>query len=127
MNYTDPVADMLARINNAHLALFSEVKIPASKLKVAMADILKSEGFVTDYKVEDDTIVITLKYAQGKAVISGLKRVSRPGRRVYVGAEEIPRVLNGLGICIVSTSRGIFSGETARAEHVGGELMCEIW
>lgn len=124
---TDPIADMLTRIRNAHLALHKEVSVPRSKVKEAIADILKQEGYVDDVKVEDHAITIQLKYFKGKAAIEGLKRASKPGRRVYVGAHHIPRVQNGLGICILSTSRGVLDGNTAHQSKVGGELLCEIW
>ena len=109
---TDPIADMLTRIRNAHLALHKEVSVPSSKMKEAIAAILKQEG---------------LKYFKGKPAIEGLKRMSKPGRRVYVGAHEIPRVQNGLGICILSTSHGVLAGDKAHQMKVGGELLCEIW
>ena len=124
---TDPIADMLTRIRNAHLALHKEVNVPRSKIKEAIASILKQEGYVEDVTTEDRTITIQLKYHQGKAAIAGLKRVSKPGRRKYVGVGEIPRVQNGLGICILSTSRGVMDGMSAREASVGGELLCEIW
>lgn len=124
---TDPIADMLTRIRNAHLALHKEVNVPRSKIKEAIASILKQEGYVEDVTTEDRTITIQLKYHQGKAAIAGLKRVSKPGRRKYVGVGEIPRVQNGLGICILSTSRGVMDGVSAREASVGGELLCEIW
>ncbi len=124
---TDPIADMLTRIRNAHLALHKEVNVPRSKMKEAIASILKQEGYVSDVTAEDRTITIQLKYHQGKAAIEGLKRVSKPGRRKYVGVGEIPRVQNGLGICILSTSRGVMDGASAREASVGGELLCEIW
>ena len=124
---TDPIADMLTRIRNAHLALHKEVNVPRSKIKEAIASILKQEGYVEDVTTEDRTITIQLKYHQGKAAIAGLKRVSKPGRRKYVGLGEIPRVQNGLGICILSTSRGVMDGVSAREASVGGELLCEIW
>ena len=110
---TDPIADMLTRIRNAHLALHKEVNVPRSKMKEALAAILKQEGYVEDVAIDDRNITITLKYQKGKAVISGLKRVSTPGRRVYVGAHQIPKVQNGLGICILSTSSGVLDGMTA--------------
>ena len=110
---TDPIADMLTRIRNAHLALHKEVNVPSSKMKESLAAILKQEGYVEDVAVADSTITITLKYLKGKPVISGLKRVSTPGRRVYVGAHHIPRVQNGLGICILSTSSGVLDGMAA--------------
>ena len=124
---TDPIADMLTRIRNAHLALHKEVNVPRSKIKEAIASILKQEGYVEDVTTQDRTITIQLKYHQGKAAIAGLKRVSKPGRRKYVGVGEIPRVQNGLGICILSTSRGVMDGMSAREASVGGELLCEIW
>ena len=124
---TDPIADMLTRIRNAHLALHKEVNVPRSKMKLAIADILKQEGYVDDVTSDDASITIQLKYHQGRPAILGLKRVSKPGRRRYVGAGEIPRVQNGLGVCILSTSRGVLDGVTAHAARVGGELLCEIW
>lgn len=124
---TDPIADMLTRVRNAHLALHKEVSVPRSKMKESIASILKAEGYVTDYSVADREIIITLKYVKGKAVIAGLKRVSKPGRRVYVGAQEVPSVQNGLGICILSTSRGVLEGNAAKEANAGGEILCEIW
>lgn len=124
---TDPIADMLTRIRNAHLALHKEVNVPRSKMKESIAAILKQEGYVEDVAVADRNITITLKYFKGKAVIAGLKRVSTPGRRVYVGTTGIPKVQNGLGICILSTSRGVLDGDSAHDKKVGGELLCEIW
>ena len=124
---TDPIADMLTRIRNAHLALHKEVRVPRSKMKEAIAAILKREGYVEDMAVADRDITIQLKYHKGKPAISGLSRLSKPGRRVYVGSGQIPRVQNGLGICILSTSRGVLDGQTAQAAKTGGELLCEIW
>ena len=124
---TDPIADMLTRIRNAHLALHKEVSVPRSKMKEAIAAILKQEGYVEDVTVEDRSITIQLKYHQGKPAILGLKRMSKPGRRVYVSFRGIPRVQNGLGICILSTSRGVLDGVSAQEARVGGELLCEIW
>ena len=124
---TDPIADMLTRIRNAHLALHKEVNVPRSKMKEALAAILKQEGYVEDVAVDGDVITITLKYQKGRPVITGLKRVSTPGRRVYVNSRQIPRVQNGLGICILSTSSGVMDGATAQDKKVGGELLCEIW
>ena len=124
---TDPIADMLTRIRNAHLALHKEVSVPSSKMKEAMASILKQEGYVEDVTVDDRNITIALKYVKGRPAITGLKRISKPGRRVYVGAHQIPRVQNGLGICILSTSRGVLDGMTAHADKTGGELLCEVW
>ena len=127
MAATDPIGDLLARINNAHMALKADMSVPASKMKAAIVGILKDEGFINEYEVKDGQIVLTLKYAKGKPIIRGLKRVSKPGRRVYVGYQDIPKVLNGLGVCIVSTSRGVLAGEKARADNLGGELLCEVW
>ena len=124
---TDPIADMLTRIRNAHLALHKEVNVPRSKMKEALAAILKQEGYVEDVAVDGDVITITLKYQKGRPVITGLKRVSTPGRRVYVNSRQIPRVQNGLGICILSTSSGVMDGGSAQEKKVGGELLCEIW
>ena len=124
---TDPIADMLTRIRNAHLALHKEVSVPRSKMKEAMATILKQEGYVEDVTVDERNITIALKYVKGRPAITGLKRISKPGRHVYVGAHQIPRVQNGLGICILSTSRGVLDGMTAQADKTGGELLCEVW
>ncbi len=124
---TDPIADMLTRIRNAHLALHKEVSVPSSKMKQALAGILKQEGYINDYSVDEKAITIALKYHKGKPAIAGLKRVSKPGRRVYVGSSQIPRVQNGLGICIISTSSGVLDGVSAHEKKVGGELLCEIW
>ncbi|WP_243545577.1 30S ribosomal protein S8 [Pseudodesulfovibrio tunisiensis] len=123
----DPVADMLTRIRNAHQAYHQGVVVPVSKMKTAIAGILKEEGYITDYAVEDRDIKITLKYHDGKGLIAGLKKISKPGRRVYVGVHDIPRVQNGLGICIMSTSKGVLEGSKAKDANVGGELVCEIW
>ena len=124
---TDPIADMLTRIRNAHMALHKEVSVPRSKIKLVIAQILKDEGYVEDVAAEDADIKLTLKYSKGKPAILGLRKISKPGRRVYVGAGEIPSVQNGLGICIVSTSSGVLPGGIAREKNVGGELLCEIW
>jgi small subunit ribosomal protein S8 len=124
---TDPIADMLTRIRNAHMALHKEVRVPRSKMKEAIAAILKQEGYVDAVTVEEKDIAITLRYFKGTAGIAGLQRISTPGRRRYVGYSAIPKVQNGLGICILSTSSGVLDGETARTQKVGGELLCEIW
>ena len=127
---TDVIADMLTRIRNALMAKHETVEIPASNTKKAIADILLREGYVSDVKIEDGvrgTIVITLKYENGKKVISGLKRVSKPGLRVYVGTDEVPQVLGGLGIAILSTSKGIMTGKEAKKAHQGGEVLAYVW
>ena len=132
MSVTDPIADLLTRMRNANQMLYNEVVVPSSNLKLEIVKILKAEGYITDYKVEkgqvQDNIVITLKYGKNKErVISGLKRISKPGLRVYAKAEEIPTVLNGLGISIVSTSKGIMTGKEARKENLGGEVLAYVW
>ena len=132
MQITDPVADMLTRIRNANTAKHESVDVPASNLKKAIAKILLDEGYIKSYEVVEDgtqgVIRIQLKYLAGKEkVISGLRRVSKPGLRVYVGADELPQVLRGLGIAIVSTSKGVMTDKAARAAHVGGEVLALIW
>ncbi len=132
MSMTDPVSDMLTRIRNAGLARLEKVEIPASKLKVRIADILKQEGFVLDYRVvEDDRqgkIFIDLRYDDNRRLaIKELKKLSKPGRRVYASCDEIPQVRNGLGVCIVSTSQGVMTDKEARRKRVGGELICSVW
>ena len=132
MSVTDPIADLLTRIRNANQMRYNEVVVPSSKVKLEIVSILKEEGYIADYKVENDdvqgTIVITLKYGKNKErVISGLKRISKPGLRVYAKAEEIPTVLNGLGIAIVSTSKGVMTGKEARKENLGGEVLAYVW
>jgi small subunit ribosomal protein S8 len=127
MAVNDPIADMLSRIRNAHQALHDAVPVPKSKMKESVSGILKEQGYINDVQVGESEITLTLKYKNGKPLISGLKRISKPGRRVYVAANEIPRVQNGLGICVLSTSRGLLEGEMARNENVGGELLFEVW
>ncbi len=128
---TDPIADMLTRIRNANQQRHEEVVVPASKLKVDLAEILKNEGFIKGYKVESEgvakNIVVTLKYKGNDRVISGLKRVSKPGLRQYVKVNEIPKVLNGLGIVVLSTSQGLMTDKEARAKKIGGEVLAYIW
>lgn len=129
---TDTIADMLTRIRNANSMRYTEVKVPASKLKLELARILKEEGFIKDYKVVDENvqgmILLTLKYGQKKErVITGLKRISKPGLRVYAKANEVPKVLNGLGIAIISTSKGIMTDKEARKQGLGGEVLAYIW
>ena len=135
MSMTDPIADMLTRIRNGIQARHDRVEMPTSKLKVEVARILKSEGFISNYKLvapEDGkpqgTLRVYLKYSSnGEAAIHGIERVSRPGRRVYRGKEEIPQVLGGLGLAIVSTSKGVLSGSEATRTGVGGEVLCQVW
>ena len=125
---TDPIADMLTRIRNANQMRNKEVSMPTSKMKVEIAKILDSEGFIEKYTVKDNTLTLTLKYANNKErVITGLKRISKPGLRVYAGANEIPSVLNGLGIAIISTPKGVMSDKLARKNNVGGEVIAYIW
>ncbi len=132
MVVTDAIADMLTRIRNANGMRYQEVSVPSSKMKVEIARILKEEGFIEDYKVLDEnvqgTIVLTLKYGPNKErVITGLKRISKPGLRVYAKNEEIPKVLNGLGIAIISTSKGLMTDKEARRNNLGGEVLAYIW
>ena len=129
---TDPIADMLTRIRNANQMRYKEVEVPASKIKLEIARILKDEGFIEDFKIKKNSvqniIVLNLKYGQKKErVITGLKRISKPGLRVYAKTEEMPKVLNGLGIAIVSTSKGIMTDKEARKESLGGEVLAYIW
>ena len=132
MHITDPIADMLTRIRNASNAKHESVDVPASNMKKSIAQILLDEGYIKNFQISDDgtqgVIRITLKYAAGKQqVITGLRRVSKPGLRVYAGADELPRVLKGLGIAIVSTSKGVMTDKAARAAHVGGEVLAFVW
>jgi len=132
MSMTDPIADMLTRIRNGITSRHDRVELPSSKLKVELAKILKSEGFISNYKVVEEgpqpTLRLYLKYSDdGEPVIHGIERISRPGRRVYRGKEEIPQVLGGLGLAIVSTSQGVLSGQEAARKGVGGEVLCQVW
>lgn len=132
MQITDPIADMLTRIRNANSAKHDTVDVPASNMKKAIAELLLEEGYIKSFQIIDDgtqgVIRITLKYNAGKEkVISGLRRVSKPGLRVYAGADELPRVLKGLGIAIISTSKGIMTDRQARGQHVGGEVLAFVW
>lgn len=129
---TDTIADMLTRIRNANQMRYTEVKVPASNLKIEVARILKEEGFIKNYKVVDENtqgmIYLTLKYGENKQrVITGLKRISKPGLRVYAKASEVPKVLNGLGIAIISTSKGVMTDKEARKQNLGGEVLAYIW
>jgi small subunit ribosomal protein S8 len=126
----DPIADMLTILRNANAALLPQVELRHSKVKESIADILKKEGFITDYQVSGDKIKklqIALKYNGRVGVFAGLKKVSKPGLRRYVGSAEVPKVLGGMGISIVSTSRGLMTGTQARRDNVGGELLCYVW
>lgn len=131
MTVTDPIADMLTRIRNAIMARHDTVLIPASKMKISIARILKDEGFISDYTVlrgkPQRMIKVSLKYIDGQPSIVGLERVSKPGLRLYVGRNEIPRVYGGLGITILSTSKGVMTGQEAWRRNFGGELLCYVW
>ncbi len=134
MTMTDPIADMLTRIRNANTAMRDEVKMPSSKMKVALADVLKQEGYIRSFAVIEadagpgQTLTIDMKYSdQRERVISGITRVSKPGLRVYSKSENIPRVLGGLGVAIVSTSKGLMSDREARRRRMGGEVVCVVW
>ena len=130
MSMQDPLADMLTRIRNAQMAEHASVVMPASKIKAAVADVLKSEGYITDYKVGSDVkaqLTIELKYFEGKPVIEEIKRVSRPGLRNYAAAVDLPKVNGGLGVAIVSTSKGVMTDRAARSQGVGGEVICTVF
>ncbi len=128
---SDPISDMLARIRNASLARLDRTEMPLSKIKVGIAEILKQEGFISDFRVEEEhpaKLTVYMKYGRDReSAIAGMRRKSRPGRRVYVGYRDIPKVLNGLGVSIVSTSKGVMTDATARETKVGGEILCEVW
>jgi len=133
MSMTDPIADMLTRIRNANRVYDKSVEIPASKVKAEIARILKEEAFIEDYRLEGETakdkkIIVDLKYGpDNEKVLSGLKRISKPGLRVYAKADAVPRVLNGMGIALISTSHGMMSDRDARKQHLGGEVIAYIW
>jgi small subunit ribosomal protein S8 len=134
MTMTDPIADMLTRIRNANVAMHDDVAMPSSKLKEALADILQKEGYIGSFAVADTegrpgrTLTIEMKYSpERQRVISGLKRISKPGLRVYQAADEVPRVLGGLGVAVLSTSQGLLSDREARKRRVGGEVLCYVW
>ena len=131
MQITDPIADMLTRIRNANSAKHATVDIPASNMKKSIAEILLDEGYIKNFQVVNDgaqgIIRVTMKYNGNEKVIQGLRRVSKPGLRVYAGAEELPYVLKGLGTAIISTSKGVMTDKKARAEHVGGEVLAFVW
>lgn len=134
MSMTDPIADMLTRIRNANTAMHDSVRMPSSKLKENVATILRKEGFIEDFTIEDDntrpgrTLVVTLKYSpERRRTISGIRRVSKPGLRVYAKYGKLPRVLGGLGVAILSTSQGLMTDREAHQKHVGGEVLCYVW
>jgi small subunit ribosomal protein S8 len=130
MSMSDPIADMLTRIRNAQMAEKASVSMPSSKVKVALAEVLKSEGYIEDLRVTDEggkaTLELSLKYYAGRPVIEKIDRVSRPGLRVYKGCHDIPRVMNGLGVAIVSTPKGVMTDRKARANKLGGEVLCTV-
>ena len=132
MTFVDPVGDMIARIRNAQMRLLNNVKIPSSKFRLKILDVLKKEGYISDYKVLSDannkyTLSVDLKYSNGLPVIKEIKRVSKPGRRIYARAKSIPKIQNGLGLAIVSTSKGIMTDDEARSQKVGGEIICRVF
>lgn len=131
MNLTDPIADMLTRIRNANAAKHENVAIPFSKIKESIANILKNEGYIVDYEIKEEgtkkDIVVSLKFVDGEAVVKGLRRISKPGRRVYSSVENLPKVLGGLGIAVVSTPKGVLTDKECRKHSVGGEVLCYVW
>jgi len=131
MAVTDPIADFLTRIRNASKARKIKVEIPSSKMKAGLAEILKKNGYIYDYKIDEDSkqnvISVLLKYSDGEPAISGLKRISKPGLRIYKKSDELPRVLNGLGTAVISTSKGLLTEKEARRQDTGGEIVCYIW
>lgn len=132
MSMSDPLADMLTRIRNATKSRFSSVEMPLSKLKVSVAQVLKKEGYISEYTISEEgpqgVLKIDLKYgSNNEAVINGIKRVSKPGHRLYKTSNKIPKVMSGLGVSILTTSKGVISDKEARQQHIGGELLCEIW
>jgi len=132
MSLSDPVADYLSRLRNAISAKHDKVDIPASKIKLELTRILKEEGYIQNYKVQEEekrqgTIRVFLKYSDGSPVITGLKQVSKPGCRIYAHKDKVPKVVGGLGICIISTSRGIMTGDQSHKTGVGGEVLCQVW
>tara|TARA_B100000242_G_scaffold290535_1_gene262098 strand:- start:204 stop:599 length:396 start_codon:yes stop_codon:yes gene_type:complete len=131
MSLSDPIGDMLARIKNAQMRSHKKVELPSSKFKTKIADVLKDEGFIIDYKISDidnkSTMLIYLKYNFGNPVINSIERVSRPGRRIFSSAESLPKINNGLGIAIVSTPKGVMSDVNARKQKVGGEIICKVF
>ncbi len=131
MAVTDPISDFLTRIRNASKARKIKVEIPSSKMKAGLAEILKKNGYIYDYKIDEDSkqsvISVLLKYSDGEPAINGLKRISKPGLRIYKKSDELPRVLNGLGTAVISTSKGLLTEKEARRQDTGGEVVCYIW
>jgi small subunit ribosomal protein S8 len=127
MSVIDPIADLLTRIRNAYTAMHSTVSLSTSRTRESLLGILHDEGYIGDFTKDGDQVLVNLKYYENKPVVAGLKRVSKPGRRIYVASKQIPSVQNGLGICVLSTSKGILEGKKAAELGVGGELLCEIW
>ena len=131
MSLSDPVGDMIARIKNASLRNYKKVEIPSSKFKTKIADVLKNEGYIIDYKVNNvegkDSLLIDLKYNSGSTVINSIQRISKPGRRIFSSAESLPKVSNGLGIAIISTPKGVMTDQDARKNQVGGEIICKVF
>ncbi len=132
MTLTDPIGDMIARIKNAQMRSLNEVVIPSSKFRAKILDVLKQEGYISDYKVLSDkknrgNLFVNLKYSNGIPVIKEIKRISKPGRRIYARADSIPKIQNGLGLAIVSTSKGIMTDNDARNQNVGGEIICRVF
>lgn len=125
---TDPIADMLTRLRNANLALHDSVTMPTSKMKLSVAQVLEDEGYIAGYAVDGRDLTVRLKYdKERRRVLSGIRRMSKPGRRVYLASDDIPRVLGGMGISVISTSQGLLTGQEARRRGVGGELICTVW
>tara|TARA_B100000029_G_scaffold441571_1_gene459478 strand:- start:22 stop:417 length:396 start_codon:yes stop_codon:yes gene_type:complete len=131
MSLSDPIGDMIARIKNASVRNYKKVQIPSSKFKTKIADVLKNEGFIIDYKIENfegkENLSIDLKYTSGNPVINSIQRVSKPGRRIFSSAESLPKVSNGLGIAIISTPKGVMTDQDARKNQVGGEIICKVF
>ena len=132
MSFADPIGDMITRIRNAQLSLLNNVKIPSSKFRAKILDVLKQEGYISDYKLLSDSnnknsLSVDLKYNNGIPVIKEIKRISKPGRRIYAKADSIPKIQNGLGLAIVSTSKGIMTDNDARVKKIGGEIICRIF
>ena len=131
MSLSDPIGDMIARIKNANLRNYKKVQIPSSKFKIKIADVLKTEGYIIDYKIENvdgkDSLQIDLKYSSGNPVINSIQRVSKPGRRIFSSVESLPKVSNGLGIAIISTPKGVMTDQEARKNQVGGEIICKVF